>query len=65
MQATQWFTNEQMDWLRLIKEHIVSSYHIELDDLDFTPFDGQGGKGKCSNFLETKWMKLLMNLTMY
>ena len=40
------FTNEQMDWLRLIKDHVVSSYHIELDDLDYTPFDSQGGKGK-------------------
>jgi type I restriction enzyme, R subunit len=40
------FTNEQMDWLRMIKEHVVSSYHIELDDLDYTPFDSQGGKGK-------------------
>ncbi|MDT0685578.1 type I restriction-modification enzyme R subunit C-terminal domain-containing protein [Autumnicola psychrophila] len=40
------FTSEQMDWLRMIKEHVVSSYHIELDDLDYTPFDSQGGRGK-------------------
>jgi type I restriction enzyme R subunit len=40
------FTTEQMDWLRMIKDHVVSSYHIELDDLDYTPFDSQGGKGK-------------------
>lgn len=40
------FTNEQMDWLRMIKDHVVSSYHIEIDDLDYTPFDSQGGKGK-------------------
>ena len=40
------FTNEQMDWLRMIKDHVVSSYHIKLDDLDFTPFDSQGGRGK-------------------
>ena len=40
------FTNEQMDWLRMIKEHVVSSYHIEIDDLDYTPFDSQGGRGK-------------------
>lgn len=40
------FSNEQMDWLRLIKEHVISSYHIELDDLDYTPFDSQGGRGK-------------------
>lgn len=40
------FSPEQLDWLRMIKDHIVSSYHIELDDLDYTPFDAQGGKGK-------------------
>ena len=40
------FTNEQMDWLRMIKDHVASSYHIELDDLDYTPFDSQGGRGK-------------------
>jgi len=40
------FTQEQMDWLRMIKDHVVSSYHIEIDDLDYTPFDAKGGKGK-------------------
>lgn len=40
------FTAEQMDWLRMIKDHITSSYHIELEDLDYTPFDAQGGRGK-------------------
>jgi len=40
------FTPEQMDWLRMIKDHVVSSYHIEIDDLDYTPFDAKGGKGK-------------------
>ncbi|MBL4759303.1 MAG: DEAD/DEAH box helicase family protein [Mariprofundaceae bacterium] len=40
------FNPEQMDWLRLIKSHVMRSYHIELDDLDYTPFDSQGGRGK-------------------
>lgn len=40
------FSPEQLDWLRMIKDHVVSSYHIELEDLDYTPFDSQGGKGK-------------------
>lgn len=40
------FTTEQLDWLRMIKDHVVSSYHIEINDLDYTPFDSQGGKGK-------------------
>ncbi len=40
------FTEVQMDWLRMIKEHIASSFHLEIDDLDYTPFDAQGGRGK-------------------
>lgn len=40
------FSPEQVDWLRMIKDHVVSSYHIELDDLDYTPFDAQGGRGR-------------------
>src|SRR5690606_6666022 len=40
------FTQEQLDWLRMIKDHVVSSYHIETDDLNYTPFDAKGGKGK-------------------
>ena len=40
------FTQEQMDWLRLIKDHVISSYHIETSDFDNFPFDKQGGIGK-------------------
>ncbi|WP_372745964.1 type I restriction-modification enzyme R subunit C-terminal domain-containing protein [Lutibacter sp.] len=40
------FTAEQLDWLRMLKDHVVSSYHIEIEDLDFTPFDAKGGRGK-------------------
>ncbi len=40
------YTEEQMEWLRMIKEHITSSVHIERDDLDYAPFDGKGGVGK-------------------
>jgi type I restriction enzyme R subunit len=40
------FTEEQMNWLRMIKDHIATSFHVEIDDLDYTPFDSQGGRGK-------------------
>ncbi|MRT17571.1 DEAD/DEAH box helicase [Vitellibacter sp. q18] len=40
------FTQEQLDWLRMLKDHIVSSFHIEVEDLDYTPFDAHGGRGK-------------------
>lgn len=37
------FTEEQMEWLRLIKDHIISSLSILDEDLDYTPFDHKGG----------------------
>jgi type I restriction enzyme R subunit len=40
------FTEEQMQWLRMIKDHISTSIHLDADDLDYTPFDAEGGKGK-------------------
>ena len=40
------FNEAQMDWLRMIKDHIATSIHIEYNDLDYTPFDALGGKGK-------------------
>jgi type I restriction enzyme, R subunit len=40
------FTPAQMDWLRMIKDHVISSHHIEIEDLDYTPFDSRGGRGK-------------------
>lgn len=40
------FTDEQMEWLRLIKDHIVSSLSIEPGDLDLNPFDHRGGLGR-------------------
>lgn len=40
------FSEEHMQWLHMIKDHIASSIHLEADDLDYTPFDALGGRGK-------------------
>jgi len=40
------FTPEQMEWLRELKNHVITSYHIEIEDLDYTPFDEKGGRSK-------------------
>ena len=40
------FNEEQMDWLRMIRDHIVTSFHLDRDDLDLAPFDGMGGMGQ-------------------
>ena len=46
------FNAEQMDWLRMIKNHIAQSFHLERDDLDYTPFDAKGGIGKMYQLFE-------------
>jgi len=40
------FSEEQMEWLRLIKDHIAVSLSIEPEDLDLNPFDRRGGLGR-------------------
>ena len=40
------FDQAQMEWLRMIRDHIITSFHLERDDLDMAPFDGKGGLGQ-------------------
>jgi type I restriction enzyme R subunit len=40
------FTEEQMDWLRMVRDHVINSFHIDRDDLDMAPFDAKGGMGR-------------------
>lgn len=56
------FTPEQMDWLRMIKDHIVNSYHLEIDDLDYNPFDVHGGRGKMYQLFGDDMQKIINEL---
>lgn len=56
------FNEEQMEWLRMIRDHIVSSMHVERDDLELAPFDGQGGLGKMYQLFGAKMDKLIDEL---
>jgi type I restriction enzyme R subunit len=40
------FTPEQTEWLRLMKDHIVSSCSISRDDFDYAELAGKGGLQK-------------------
>ena len=35
-----------MEWLRMIRDHIISSFHMDRDDLEMAPFNGKGGMGR-------------------
>ncbi|GAB1405329.1 hypothetical protein MASR1M74_25090 [Lentimicrobium sp.] len=36
----------QMNWLRMIKNHLINAYHIDKEDFGYTPNDALGGIGK-------------------
>lgn len=40
------FNQEQMQWLHMIRDHVINSFHFEQDDCEMAPFDAQGGLGK-------------------
>ncbi|MGX4258004.1 type I restriction endonuclease subunit R [Bacillus sp. YH3-2-B2] len=56
------FNEEQMNWLRMIKDHIGTSFHVDVDDLDYTPFDAQGGRGKMYQLFGDKMNEIINEL---
>ena len=40
------FNDQQMAWLRMIRDHVATSFHLDRDDLEMSPFDSQGGLGR-------------------
>ena len=40
------FTQEQMHWLEMIRDHIAANLGIETDDFEYAPFAQEGGLGK-------------------
>ena len=43
--AGEKFNREQVEWLHMIRDHVITSFHLERDDLDMAPFDSRGGLG--------------------
>lgn len=60
--GTEKFNEEQMNWLRMIRDHVANSFHIERGDLEMSPFDGQGGLGKMYQLFGAKMDALLDEL---
>jgi type I restriction enzyme, R subunit len=48
------FSEEQMDWLRMIRDHIINSFHLDRGDLDMSPFNAKGGLGRMYQLFGTK-----------
>lgn len=56
------FTEEQMEWLRMIKDHIATSLSIEPEDLDLSPFDRKGGLGRFYEVFKEKYEAILQEM---
>jgi type I restriction enzyme R subunit len=56
------FTQEQMSWLYMMKDHIATSIHIHTEDLDYTPFDAVGGRGKMWQLFGTEMDTIIEEL---
>ena len=51
-----------MAWLQMIRDHVITSFHIERDDLDMAPFDSAGGLGKMFQLFGEKMDPLIAEL---
>ena len=40
------FTEEQMQWLRMIKDYVAGSFSMDKEDFELDPFNKNGGLGK-------------------
>lgn len=56
------FTDEQVSWLQMIRDHISVSYSIEPADLELAPFDNKGGLGKYYSLFGTQYLNIMNEL---
>ena len=56
------FTEEQMSWLRMVRDHIAASLSITVDDLELSPFDGKGGLGRFYELFGADYEALLREM---
>lgn len=56
------YTDEQLEWLTMIKDHIATSLEITVDDFDNVPFYDRGGVMKAYNVFEDRFNAILDEL---
>ena len=60
--GTTKFNEEQMQWLRMIKDYVITSFHIEKEDFDLDPFNKNGSLGKFYKLFREDYEKIIDEL---
>jgi type I restriction enzyme R subunit len=60
--TTTKFTEEQMQWLRMIKDYVANSFHVEKEDFELDPFNKNGGLGKMWQLFGEKTEEIINEL---
>lgn len=56
------FTEEQMNWLRMVKDYVANSFHLDKDDFELDPFNKNGGLSKFYQIFGEDYEKILSEL---
>jgi type I restriction enzyme R subunit len=56
------FTDDQLAWLTLIRDHVATSLSIEPEDFEFAPFNQRGGLGRAAQLFGAQLHALLDEL---
>jgi type I restriction enzyme R subunit len=56
------YTEEQLEWLHMVKEHIATSLAMEPEDLEYAPFAQRGGLMKARKVFGPKFREVLEEL---
>jgi type I restriction enzyme R subunit len=57
------FTNEQMQWLSLVREHLIKNLSLDEDDFDLAPLlQGRGGKAKAFQVFHERFKLIIQEL---
>ncbi len=56
------FSYEQLSWLRMIKDYVSTSFHVEKEDFELDPFNKNGGLGKMWQLFGEETDKLIDEL---
>lgn len=56
------FTDQQVRWLEMMRDHIATSVEMDLEDLDAAPFVQEGGRGKAAEVFGKQLPALIKEL---